>query len=226
MSGGQDSSPDELSRDRDSCSSCYQTADVLNDTLSGEAIIIENAVKIAKALHVKHEENNRLHDQFYMLKRQQGHICHPDESCDGLCVDRANAAKNAVKMEELEAQCAQMRGALEELVAIKTLKDTHGKTPDYVKRQPIAWTAALDALLGDAGREMTQKLEAANIHSIELETERAAVVKQRDELLAVARGVFELLTSPDAESADFRRYDAPRLIADLSLSTRKLVEGK
>ncbi len=41
---------------------------------------------------------------------------------------------------------AQIRAALEELVALKDLKDTEGKTADYERRQPLAWHAAREAL--------------------------------------------------------------------------------
>jgi hypothetical protein len=36
--------------------------------------------------------------------------------------------------------------ALTELVALKTLKDTEGKTAEYQRRQPLAWEAARTAL--------------------------------------------------------------------------------
>lgn len=36
--------------------------------------------------------------------------------------------------------------ALLELFALKELKDKHGKTPEYLKRQPIAWQKAKEAL--------------------------------------------------------------------------------
>ncbi|HXI16822.1 MAG TPA: hypothetical protein VNM48_10640 [Chloroflexota bacterium] len=48
--------------------------------------------------------------------------------------------------EEGEAERARLRDALEELVALKPLKDTEGKTADYEQRQPLAWQAAREAL--------------------------------------------------------------------------------
>lgn len=39
-----------------------------------------------------------------------------------------------------------VRAALAELVALKTLKDTEGKTEEYARRQPLAWAAARTAL--------------------------------------------------------------------------------
>jgi hypothetical protein len=41
----------------------------------------------------------------------------------------------------------QVRAALEELVALKDLKDSEGQTPEYLARQPAAWSAARAALV-------------------------------------------------------------------------------
>jgi len=49
-----------------------------------------------------------------------------------------------------EGQEARLRAALAELVALKTLKDTEGRTADYEQRQPAAWQAAREALGGPA----------------------------------------------------------------------------
>lgn len=43
---------------------------------------------------------------------------------------------------------ATLEAALRELVALKALKDDQGKTPDYERRQPLAWDAARAALEG------------------------------------------------------------------------------
>lgn len=39
-------------------------------------------------------------------------------------------------------QVVKLQKALKELVALKTLKDTQGKSEDYERRQPLAWEAA------------------------------------------------------------------------------------
>ncbi|HXI19133.1 MAG TPA: hypothetical protein VNM48_22435 [Chloroflexota bacterium] len=48
--------------------------------------------------------------------------------------------------EEGEAERVRLREALEKLVALKTLKDTEGKTADYEQLQPLAWQAARETL--------------------------------------------------------------------------------
>ncbi len=39
-----------------------------------------------------------------------------------------------------------VRDALQELVALKDIKDRFGQTDDYLKRQPVAWQRAREAL--------------------------------------------------------------------------------
>ena len=48
--------------------------------------------------------------------------------------------------EEGEAERKRLRSALVELVALKDLKDTEGRTAAYEQRQPLAWQAAREAL--------------------------------------------------------------------------------
>lgn len=44
--------------------------------------------------------------------------------------------------------------ALLELFALKELKDKHGKTPEYLKRQPVAWQKVKEALNKWKGKEV------------------------------------------------------------------------
>ena len=43
---------------------------------------------------------------------------------------------------EKDKRIAKLEQALHELCSLKKLKDSDGKTSDYLKRQPKAWTAA------------------------------------------------------------------------------------
>lgn len=47
-----------------------------------------------------------------------------------------------------------LHDALLELFTLKELKDKHGKTPEYLKRQPIAWQKAKEALNKWKGKEV------------------------------------------------------------------------
>lgn len=49
-------------------------------------------------------------------------------------------------IEEVDRAFESMYEALSELVALKTVKDTRGKTPFYMRAQPQAWTKAREAL--------------------------------------------------------------------------------
>lgn len=58
------------------------------------------------------------------------------------CLDHGEQHYNpTARIRELEA-------ALRELVALKALKDAQGKTPEYERRQPLAWDAARAVLEG------------------------------------------------------------------------------
>lgn len=47
---------------------------------------------------------------------------------------------------QLRPDTSRLRDVLEELVELKIIKDTEGKTEDYERRQPIAWRNAREAL--------------------------------------------------------------------------------
>jgi regulator of replication initiation timing len=48
--------------------------------------------------------------------------------------------------ETLRTEKAALEQALDELLFLKVLKDKSGKTPEYLERQPKAWTAAMQVL--------------------------------------------------------------------------------
>lgn len=74
----------------------------------------------------------------------------PDACCDGTCSDLASAIR---LLEEAEQRAASLEAVLVELVALKVLKDSQGKTPEYEERQPRAWKAARDALTKKGGEK-------------------------------------------------------------------------
>jgi hypothetical protein len=54
--------------------------------------------------------------------------------------------------DELKERCEKMEAALRELVELKRMSDETPLSPDYLKRKPLAWGAANDALA--SGKEV------------------------------------------------------------------------
>lgn len=77
------------------------------------------------------------------------HICAfaPKNAIELLCALQAAQAREAEALPEIE----RLKGALTELVALKDLKDSQGKTLEYATRQRAAWLAARSALQGSRG---------------------------------------------------------------------------
>lgn len=57
-----------------------------------------------------------------------------------------NRVKYEEKMTQQYSVALALKDALAELVLLKHMKDEHGKTADYLYRQPLAWKAAYEAL--------------------------------------------------------------------------------
>lgn len=49
-------------------------------------------------------------------------------------------------LEQSQQEVERLRGIIQELVDLKELKDSEGKTGDYLLRQPAAWINAKEAL--------------------------------------------------------------------------------
>lgn len=58
------------------------------------------------------------------------------------CIAQAIADKGAKAQERIE----ELEKALRDLVSLKDWKDEEGMTPEYLRRQPVAWESARKAL--------------------------------------------------------------------------------
>lgn len=84
------------------------------------------------------------------LAREKGRKWVGDEAIEAMmdevhwqaCLETAAVALKASGAEHI----AGLVGALEELLRVKWIKDTHGKCDDYLRRQPLAWEDAKKAL--------------------------------------------------------------------------------
>lgn len=87
------------------------------------------------------------------LKEQE--MADPEEEAENAAIDAL------LKLRDCRTERRNALDALSELVCLKDLKDKHGKTESYLRRQPEAWKQAKDVLkegTGGAGH-MTVKQE-------------------------------------------------------------------
>ena len=62
------------------------------------------------------------------------------------CLQDGSPLSIEAELEDLTAERDRYKAALGELVALKELKETHSKTVEYLRRQPLAWQRAREAL--------------------------------------------------------------------------------
>jgi len=91
-----------------------------------------------------HLKSDRDRLRCLMREASDMHNRHQPEGRADLDISGYGQAAAAVLIDENK----RLRAALAELVALKTLRDTEGKTAAYEQRQPLAWQAAREALGG------------------------------------------------------------------------------
>lgn len=86
-----------------------------------------------------------------------------EASSEFACALRKRIEQLRIERDQALAEAEVLREVLKELIDLKSIKDTMGKTPDYIVRKTRAWRQAKQAISSPAAKayaERVQKLEA------------------------------------------------------------------
>lgn len=129
----------------------------------------ELSIHAAEAIDAMIKYANYIHGEEVWGRVQPGRGDGMMKATDTVTIKMVNLETYKKELTILKSKTGAYENALVELVELKHLKETKGKTEDYEKRQPIAWRNAESVLLEWDGKALSEETPVAPAPSVDIQ---------------------------------------------------------